>query len=226
MLVSSDETAVLSTVGWVDHGGFLAWDPESGITQTVEVDDSPYLDLLPGVDDYFAVVHHGQAGGYSVSARHLSEVTDEIARLTIRNDQAEIEGDLEVWGRLPQFYGGWDPSGPDGGRFPYSVVRIDAVSRHCEVQRMEWLTGPTYDLGYQQMMTPRGLPAGLTVLVPVQRSSRPVIYDWDNREVAGHLALGEEARKSDSALQKRKRAVGRRLRHVAARRSERLGSAR
>ncbi len=191
MLVSSDETVVLSTVGWVDHGGFLSWDPESGSTRAVPVDDSPFLNLLPGVDDYFAVVHHGRAGGYSVSARHLSEVSDEIARLTIRDDQAESEGNLEVWGRLPQFYGGWDPSGPDGGRFPYSVVRIDAVSRYREVQRMEWLTGPAYDLGYQQMMTPLGLPAGLTVLIPVQRSSRPVIYDWDNHQVAGHLNLSE-----------------------------------
>jgi hypothetical protein len=29
------------------------------------------------------------------------------------------------------------------------------------------------------------------VLIPVQRSSRPVIYDWDNRHVAGHVALSE-----------------------------------
>jgi hypothetical protein len=159
VLVSRDETLVLSTVGSVDHGGFLCWDPESGSTRTVPVDDSPFLNLLPGVDDYYAVVHHGRAGGYWVSARHLSEVSHEISRLTISDDRADIEGDLEVWGQLPQFYGGWDPSGPDGGRFPYSVVRIDAVSRHCEVQRMEWLTGPAYDLGYQQMMTPLGLPA-------------------------------------------------------------------
>jgi hypothetical protein len=70
-------------------------------------------------------------------------------------------------------------------------VRIDAVLRYCEVQRMEWLTGPAYGLGYQQMMTPLGLPGAVKILVLIQRSSRPVIYDWDDRCVAGHLTLSE-----------------------------------
>ncbi|MHB8492271.1 MAG: hypothetical protein ACYDA6_08695 [Solirubrobacteraceae bacterium] len=107
MLVSEHETVVVSSMGWVDRGGVVVWDPASERTRTALLDSqASHLELLPGEGDLFAVVHHHK-GSYFVTARHLSDPSQVIARLDVDGLTAQLDGDRDVWSRLPQFFGGW-----------------------------------------------------------------------------------------------------------------------
>jgi hypothetical protein len=188
VILDQQERQLITSLGWVEHGGFLVWDLETDETRRIAVADADYVSVVPGRDDAFAVVHNRRSGGYAVSVRHASAPDEALARAVVDAGQARLEGDPDVWLTVPRSYSGYDPDA-DGGA-PYTLLLIDGSAATCEVQRMHWFNGDSYDLGYQGMGSPVEVPDEHLVLIPVQRSSQPVIYDVISREVVGHLELG------------------------------------
>lgn len=189
MILNQVETQIITSLGWVDHGAFLVWDIESDETRRIAVSDADHVALLPGRDDYFAVVHNRDRGGYAVSVRHIAAPDDVLANAVVEGGVGRLEGDSDAWRTVPHSYSGYDPGGSDGA--PYTLLLIDASASTCEVQRMEWFNDESYDLMYQGMGSPVEVPGELVVLIPIQRSSQPVIYDVSSRAVVGRLKLAD-----------------------------------
>jgi hypothetical protein len=191
MLVDLSERVAVSSVGWVDHGSLLVVDLERGTTRRCLVEEGArYLSLLPGDEDFFAVVHH-TAASFWVSAHHLGAPEEVVSRVIVDGLSAEVDGDASVWRHLPEFFGGSQEQLALDGAAGASIVRIRPGTGVCEVQAMNWFSETAYDLMCQSMGSPVGLPGGDRVAVPVQRSSRVVIYDWESAAVVGHLALAD-----------------------------------
>jgi hypothetical protein len=186
VILDQAETQLVTSVGWVEHGAFLVWDLDSDETRPIPVEDADYVTLHPGRADHFAVVHHRRHGGFAVSVRHFSSPDQVLATAAVNGGRAEVEGDREAWPRVPRAYSGYDPDAESA----YTLLLVDG-SAVPEAQRMTWFNGDTYDLGYQGMGSPVEIPGENVVLIPIQRSSQPVIYDVVSRQVVGHLKLAD-----------------------------------
>jgi hypothetical protein len=191
VILDASEERIVSSVGWVERGALLVWDTESNETRLVPVDDSDYLVLIAGDDDYFAVVHQRQGGGYMVSVRHMTAPESALARVRVTGSEGRFEGDGALWRRVPRAYGGYDPSERSDPDAPYTLLLLEASGPACEVQRMRWFNAETYDLLYQGMLTPVDVPGQPLVLIPIQRDSRPVIYDIHKRDVVDRIQLAD-----------------------------------
>lgn len=188
MICDAAQTTVVSSIGWIDHGSVLIWDVNSDQIRTEVVDgESHHLVLFEGSEDFFSVLHARDGKGYAVSVRHLSAPTLPLAQATVRHGSARLEGDQSVWASVPSVYGG-DDREPDPDA-PYSLLFVEPGGAACEVQRLSWLNEHTYDLLYQSMLMPVAVPNKSSVLVPVQRSSRVVIYEPESREKTGEIEL-------------------------------------
>jgi hypothetical protein len=188
VILNQAEAQIVTSVGWVEHGAFLVWDLDSDETSRIPVEDADYLTLHPGRADHFAVVHHRRHGGFAVSVRHFSSPDDVRVIAVVSRGRAQVEGDADAWSMVPRAYSGYDPD----GEAAYTLLLVDG-STVPEVQRMTWFSGETYDLGYQAMGAPVGVPGEDIFLIPIQRSSRPVIYDVVSRQVVGHLNLADRS---------------------------------
>ena len=122
-----------------------------------------------------------------MSVRHFSAPDDVLATAVVTGGSAHFDGDTDPWAMVPRAYSGYDP---DGGGSAYTLLLVGG-SMDPDVQRMEWFNGDTYDLGYQGMGSPVEVPGESVVLIPIQRSSEPVIYDVVSRQVVGHLKLAD-----------------------------------
>jgi hypothetical protein len=189
VIVDDAERLAVSSVGWVEHGSLLLWDTESNETSLVQIDDSDRLVLVDGENDYFALVHHQRDRGYSVSVRHFSSPGDALAQAVVKDFVARLEGDATAWRHVPGVYGGSDWSMDP--RAPYTLLRVDAEAPACEVQPMSWFNADSYDMLYQSMLRPVAIPGGSSVLIPVQRSSRLIVYDLETRDVVDRIELAD-----------------------------------
>ncbi len=186
MILDQAETQLVTSVGWVERGAFLVWDLDSDETRQIPVEDADYVTLHPGRADHFAVVHHRRHGGFAVSVRHFASPEHVRATAMVSGGRAQVDGDPEAWPMVPRAYSGYDPDGESA----YTLLLVHGSSVP-EVQRMTWFNGDTYDLGYQAMGSPVEVPGETVVLIPIQRSSQPVIYDVVSHQVVGHLTLAE-----------------------------------
>jgi hypothetical protein len=189
VIVDQGETQLITSLGWVEHGAFLVWNIASNEATKIVVADADHVSLFPGRADHFAVEHNRRHGGYAVSVRHMSAPDEVLATALVEGGVARLEGNPDAWDMVPRSYSGYDPVGGDGAS--YTLLLIEATAATCEVQRMEWFSADTYYLDYQGMGSPVQVPGEHVVLIPIQRSSQPVIYDVVSREVVGHLELSD-----------------------------------
>ena len=99
MLVSQDETLVVSSVGSVDHGGLLVWNAMDDLSRSVVPDDeAQFLLLDAGTNDFFATTH-SHRGSYFVTARHIAQPEQVLARIDVSGASASVTGDAQVWAR-------------------------------------------------------------------------------------------------------------------------------
>jgi hypothetical protein len=188
VICDAAQSTAVSSLGWLDRGSLSIWDINRDLVRTELLDaESHHLVLIEGDEDFFSVLHARDGKGYAVSVHHLSAPTSVLAQATVRNGSARLEGDQSVWASVSSVYGG-DDREPDSNA-PYTVLLIAPGGTTCEVQRLAWLNDSTYDLLYQGMLRPVAVPNTSSVLVPVQRSSRLVVYEPSRREQVGEIEL-------------------------------------
>jgi hypothetical protein len=187
VLAAPNETHVVGNLGWVDHGALWICDTATSQVDMVELGPYENLVLQRGSEGHFSVWQQHQGGGYSVSVRLLSR--PEVALSEVRRADAGVElvGDPHVWKHVARVYAGYEPS--EGVAEPYTMLCIDPTGTSGELHRLEWFNSDRYDLDYQAVLTPVQLPSSGLVIVPVQRSSEPVVYDPERREVVGTFGL-------------------------------------
>ena len=190
MLLSKDETRVISTIGWVDHGDLWVYETETGRISTEQVGEGGFLIIYPGVEGHFAAAHHGDDEGFlSASVRHVDAPAESLAVLRLDGTEPRLEGDPGAWVSVPRAYRAG--RAPDA-TFAAAALFVAPDGLSAELQPLEWFNEDAFDLMYQGVLRPVQLPGRTEVLFPIQRDSSPVLYDPIARKVVGRVALAGE----------------------------------
>ncbi|MDR7419974.1 MAG: hypothetical protein QN178_13810 [Armatimonadota bacterium] len=185
MIVSIDETHLVSSLGWVDAGTVWVCETRTYQVRQVTLSDARYLTLHAGTRDVFAAVHHFDGSRLVLTAHPATEPERVLSRITVAHGQTALDGDAAVWHDLPRAYTGWYGP-PDAGT--YCLCLIDARRPTVEVQPLEWYA-QTFDVATQGVIGVTEVPGQPLLLISVQRDSRPLLYDPRRRAVTGRIGL-------------------------------------
>ena len=184
MLLDPNERTIVSSMGWIDGGTLWCFDIGSRRERTLHIGDAKYCSLHRGEGLFFAVVHHYDGNRTEITAHSFTEPGVILSRCVVTADTHRVEGDVAVWGDLPQYYVAYlkQPTWSD-----YALIQL-ARDGTVTLQTFEWYDD-RYDKGYQGIIGVTPIPGSHLVIVSVQRDSRPVIYDPEARRKVGEIAL-------------------------------------
>lgn len=190
VILNSDRTQAVSTLGWVDKGSLWMTSVDEESPRTVVLSDANYLSVFAGEKDHFAVVHHWDGGRLEISAHAYSNPQAVISRLSLREaisgipSRVEIlrEGDLRVWDDLPGAFTG----------YAFGEYRL-ILTRHPgeeDVQTLSWFDD-SYDKAYQGIVGVAEVPDSSLLIIAIQRDSHPVLYDPESQKAVRKLNLAD-----------------------------------
>lgn len=189
MIINSDGTQAVSTLGWVDKGALWVFAAGNMSPRRIELSTARYLSLKEGTDDFFAVMHHWDGDRFEISAHSHAEPDRAISRLSlqaaIRADAqptVSFEGDLSAWTRLPKAFTGY--------AFGDYRLLLTTHLPDTEVQTFGWFDN-SYDKGYQGIIGVTEVPNTQLLIVSVQRDSAPVLYDPQRKQLIRKLKLAD-----------------------------------
>jgi hypothetical protein len=184
MLTDPEERTIVSSLGWVDGGALWVLDVETGRTRTDRLGDAKYLDLHAGLSSHFTVLHHYDGTHVVITVHSFSRPNVVLGRCDISRDECRIEGQAEVWALVPRYYVAYlvQPAWSD-----FALITVDPA-KGAVLQTFEWYD-ESYDKGYQGIIGVTEVPGSEIVIVSVQRSSTPILYDPEARKKVGELSL-------------------------------------
>lgn len=185
MLSDAHGGVIVSSLGWVDHGGLWVFSVADGAVATLPLGDPKYLTVHRGRDDFFSVLHHFEGDRIEIGVHRFAAPGEAVARARLDRDGARVEGDAAAWSHVPASYVTWY-AGPSGSDF--ALVRVHPGEGRIELQQFDWY-GDEYDKGYQGVVGVAEVPGQDLLIVSVQRDSRPVLYDPAARRKLGALEL-------------------------------------
>jgi hypothetical protein len=189
LILSQDQTLIVSSLGWTDTGGLWVLETRSGKVSTHKISDAKHLSLHPGTNDYFSVVHHHDGDQLRISAHSLSDPSKVLARVCFGPSGNTFEEDTTVWTHVPKAYVAnfKRPALSD-----YHLFLIEPIRPSAEVVTLDWYDD-SYDKGYQGVIGVIEVPDEDKLIFSVQRDSHPVLYDLDQRKVISKLSLADRS---------------------------------
>jgi hypothetical protein len=189
VILNSDRTQAISTLGWVDKGAVWVFAAGKLSPRRVKLSDAKYLSLKDGSEDFFAVLHHWDGDRLEISAHSHSEPGRVISRLALQApkiDHADptifLEGELSVWARLPKAF----------TAYAFGDYRL-LLTTHLPdvaVQVFAWFDN-SYDKGYQGVIDVTEVPGTHLLIVAIQRDSAPALYDPQRKQLLRKLKLAD-----------------------------------
>lgn len=189
MLVSNNQRTIIGNQGWVDRGDLWVCDALTLETSAIHISASEYLEIYPGSDDYFAVRYLSPDGRCIVSVRHFEALETSVAEAVVFDGQLLIKGDRDAWSHVPRVYKCEDSK--RGSTAPYALLVIGPDGTSGDVRPLAWFNAESYDLLYQSVLKPVAISDDL-VAIPVQRSSRLVIYNLTLEQVVDEVGLANQ----------------------------------
>ena len=187
MIVNKTEETVISSLGWVDGGHLWVLQTPKMKISSLRLSDSGWLQLFAGTGDFFSVQHFwgndwSKMDHLELTVHSFDDPGHALARISLRPDREAFEGDAQLWEDVPSVY-----IGPLEGHYYLFIVHPSA--KKVERQRLDWFE-KQYDTDYQGIGPPLEVPHSHFVLVPIQRSARPVLYDLRMAKVVREIDLG------------------------------------
>lgn len=185
MLADSKGSAVVSSLGWVDHGNLWVMDIRRDQADTLTLSDAKYVSLHPGNNDYFSVNHRFDGPQAKITVHHFSKPGEILASALLTSEGTEMVGDLSVWSNVQKnyvvYYTGpfWSAS---------CLLQVAPQARRIELQQFGWYNSD-YDKGYQGVIGVVECPHDGLLIVSVQRDSHPVLYDPNSQRKVGAIEL-------------------------------------
>lgn len=188
MILNSDRTRAISTLGWVDRGAIWVYSVDTGAPRRILLSDAKYLTLFQGLNDFFAVVHHYNGASLEITAHAFSKPADMISRISVRaaNPTEPFglvlirDGRQDIWDHLPAAFTAYA-----SGDYRLILTRYPAKDA---IQTFAWFDS-SYDKMYQGIVAVTEVPNTSLLIVSVQRDSNPVLYDPETRTVVRKLSL-------------------------------------
>ena len=184
MLIDPEERTIVSSLGWVDGGTLWVLEVETGRARSHRLGDANYLALHGGRSGHFAASHHYDGGHVAITVHGFSRPDVILGRCDITRDGSRIEGHAEAWALVPRYYVAYlvQPAWSE-----YALITVDPT-KGAALQTFEWYDG-SYDKGYQGIIGVTEIPGTDAVIVSIQRSSTPILYDPEARKKVGELRL-------------------------------------
>lgn len=182
LFLSTDETRLVGPAGWGEDYNWL-W------TYIIDTGDEERIAHFPGGlrlragsdGAHFLAVESLAGEAHRCTVRPIAEPASVLAT-ALHDGQWHFDGNSAVWEVVPRFVTVWasertrllhiDPDDPD-------------------VDPLDWYYDGRYDLGYQGVLNPTEVPGSPLLVIPIQRDSRPVVYDPAARSVVGHFDLAD-----------------------------------
>lgn len=187
MIVSPGQDLIVSHLGWCDGGNLWVLETSRGRVSTHSISNAKYLSLHGGMDDYFSVVHHYDSDRLCISAHSFSDPAKTLAQVTVGPVGTTFEGDITRWSYLPRAYVAFLSR---AALSDFHLFLIEPVRPTVEIIGLDWYDD-SYDKGYQGIIGAVEVPGEDKVIISVQRDSRPVLYDLDQRKVISRLSLAD-----------------------------------
>jgi hypothetical protein len=118
------------------------------------------------------------------TVRRIVAPRDALASAVRADDRWSFDGDDTLWDRVPR----------------HAIIRLADAEGYALVHihpddpaavPFDWYGPENYDVAYQGLLEPYDVPGTDLIVIPVQRDSRPVLYDSTERVVVGHLDLAD-----------------------------------
>jgi len=183
LFLSPDEKRLVGPAGWgEDYNWLWSYTIATGVEERVAHFPNG-VRLRAGLDgERFLAVEELDDGGHRCTIRAISEPASPLASALHDGQRWQFQGDESAWAYTPRY------------------VTVRSADRTCllhldpddpALDPLDWYYGGSYDLGYQGVLTPTEVPGSPLIIIPVQRDSRPVIYDPAARTVVGYLTLAD-----------------------------------
>jgi len=189
MIISEKEDLIVSTLGWSDAGSLWILETRGGDVSKNKISDAKYLGLYAGRKGYFSVLHHYDGNQVRISAHFFADPPAALASILIGPSGIRFEGETAVWSCLPRAYVAYlkRPALSD-----FHLFLIDPAGPRAEIITLDWYDN-SYDKGYQGVIGVVEVPDEKKVIISVQRDSRPILYDLEQRKVISKLSLAGRA---------------------------------
>ncbi|TAL24487.1 MAG: hypothetical protein EPN94_07210 [Nitrospirae bacterium] len=187
MLTNPDETLIVSSLGWVEKGSLWTLDTRTDRIDILKLSDANYLSLHDSNSEYFSVVHHYDGKKLLITAHSFEAPNEAMSKAVFNEGATSIEGDKEVWKKLPKAYVAYlqYPSKSDS-----FLLYIDMVRPELQLIDLDWYDS-SYDKDYQGVIGAVEVPGTSQLIISVQRDSNPILYDLEERKVIRKLSLAE-----------------------------------
>jgi len=186
MIVSPDGGMLVSTLGWVDKGGLLAWETRSGSAPAyVPLSEARYVSVHDGRDGYFSVAHFfDRHDRFELTAHRFDAPGQALATWRIANSRIGFEGDPDLQEHIAPCYTSYLDY---CCRAEARLLRLDGHDG-LTVRELAWFDD-SYDKGYQGLTGCHSIPGSDLLIFGIQRCSQPVIYDPRRERVVRRLEL-------------------------------------
>ncbi|HEX5719614.1 MAG TPA: hypothetical protein VF179_25865, partial [Thermoanaerobaculia bacterium] len=187
MISNPERSALLSSMGWVDHDAVWRFDVATGRTETIPMGTGALHSSLHCLGSgRFSVAHHFRGSRFEVTVRSFSAPSEVLARAVVQDGESRLTGDSSVWADVPRLYVEYLAFAPWGD---FVLLNVSPSRSEIEVQRLEWYDD-SYDKAYQGVMGVLELPGEGCALVSVQRSSRLILHDLETGMKRHSIDLG------------------------------------
>lgn len=187
MLLNSDESKIVSSLGWVDKGSLWILETSSDDIRKIEISDAKYLSLHRNGGGYFSIFHHYDGNTFDISAHSLHTPETAISTIHWVNGTARFEGDVEIWKKVPRTYTEYLHRPSESN---YYLLYVDPIRPKLDFFDLDWYDS-SYDKGYQSVIGAVEVPHASKVIISVSRDSRPILFDMTERQFIKKLTLAE-----------------------------------
>jgi len=80
MIVSEDQSLIISSLGWIEAGGLWVLET-SGRVSTHKISDAKYLSLQEGTEGLFSVIHHYDSDQLCISVHSSGDPPKALSKV-------------------------------------------------------------------------------------------------------------------------------------------------
>ena len=160
----------LSNLGWVDRGGIWRFTAASGRVDQIRLSDARHLVLRDLGGDEFTAVHHFDGSRVEITGHSFASPEDVLRRVTVAGWEPRVDDGLAPWPEA--HFVAWLDDNATGAAGYYL---ISVMGHEATIDRLDWFSADSYDLGYQSVIAVRLVPETGELVFGVQRSSHLVV---------------------------------------------------
>jgi hypothetical protein len=156
----------------VDHGFVWRFDARTDQVDRIQLGAANHLVLSTWSQDEFAAVHHFDGSRVEITTHPFSDPAEVRRKVEVTGWAPRVAEDFDAWPLTPSIFVAWlnnDATAATG------YYLISASRRDATIERLDWFSSDSCDLGYQSVIAVSAVPDTDELVFGVQRSSHLVV---------------------------------------------------